>query len=108
MPCRRAERGAGDLDPLAVEADFARASASTAPDEDLDQRRLAGAVLAEDRVHFAAPQIEVDVLQRGDAAIFLADALSSPGAALCDRRSRHGVAPSSANEATTPSPLAAK
>ena len=32
--------------------------------EDFDQRRLAGAVLAEQRVDFAAPDVEIDAVER--------------------------------------------
>ena len=35
--------------------------------EDVHQRRLAGAVLAEQRVHLAAAEVEVDVVVRDDA-----------------------------------------
>ena len=42
--------------------------------EDFHQRRLAGAVLAHQRVDFAGPQVEADVGKRGDAAEILADA----------------------------------
>ena len=51
---------------------------------DLGQRRLAGAVLAEQRVDLARPQVEVDVLDGGRAVIGLGDLLH-----LDDRRSRH-------------------
>ena len=34
----------------------------------LDQRRLAGAVVAEQREHLAAPNVEVDAVERGDGA----------------------------------------
>ena len=37
----------------------------------LGQRRLAGAVLADQRMNLAAPEIEIDVLDRGHAGIEL-------------------------------------
>ena len=42
--------------------------------EDLHQRRLAGAVLAHQRVHLAGAEVEVDAVERGDAGEALADA----------------------------------
>src|SRR5690606_16597670 len=42
--------------------------------QDLDQSRLAGAILAKESVDFAAPQREVDIVERGDAKKALADA----------------------------------
>ena len=58
---RRAER-----DALAVEDDLALVGLRE-PVEDVHQRRLAGAVLAEQRVHLAAAEVEVDVVV-GDGA----------------------------------------
>ena len=43
------------------------------PVEDVHQRRLAGAVLAEQRVHLAAREVEVDVVVREDARKLLHD-----------------------------------
>ena len=43
--------------------------------QDLHQRRLAGAVLAHQRVHLAGAEVEVDAVERGDAGEALADAL---------------------------------
>ena len=43
--------------------------------EDFHQRALAGAVLADERMHFAAHQIEVDVAQRIDSGERFGDAL---------------------------------
>ena len=43
------------------------------PGEDLDQRRLAGAVLAHEGVHLAGLETEIDVLQRDHAREALAD-----------------------------------
>ena len=50
-------------------------SATIGPGRDADERRLAGAVLADDRVHLAAPHREAHVLERVDAGIALVDAL---------------------------------
>ena len=55
------------LDDLAVDDDLALVGVVEAV-EDVHQRRLAGAVLAEQRVHLAAAEIEVDVVVRDDAA----------------------------------------
>ena len=65
---RRAE-----LDRLAVEQDLALVG-PVEPVEDVHQRRLAGAVLAEEGVHLAAAQVEVDVVVREDAREALRDA----------------------------------
>ena len=43
------------------------------PVEDVHQRRLAGAVLAEQRVHLTAPDVEADVVVRYDAGELLAN-----------------------------------
>ena len=48
-------------------------SGVTAPVIDLDERRLPGAVLADERVHFARKQFERDGLQRVHARVGLAD-----------------------------------
>ena len=42
--------------------------------EDLHQRRLAGAVLAHERVNLAGAEVEVDAVERGDAGEALGDA----------------------------------
>ena len=52
--------------------------------DDLDERRLAGAVLAEQRVHLGVPDLEIGSLERMDAAVLLADA----------RRAQRAAAPS--------------
>ena len=61
----RAMRGEiGDLFALIFEgAGIGRVGAG----DDVDQRRLAGAVLAEQHMNFAAPQIEIDAFQRDHA-----------------------------------------
>ena len=59
------DRGAGQLDLARVDVVHAG--------EHLDERRLAGAVLAHQRVHLAREEPEVDVGQRLDAGELLAD-----------------------------------
>ena len=56
---RQRDRLAGELDGAAIR----RLGAG----EDLEQRRLAGAVLAEQRVDLSGSDLEVDVLERLDA-----------------------------------------
>ena len=59
-----------DLLPLILEcAGIGRIGAG----DDVDQRRLAGAVFAEQDVNLAAPKIEVDAVQRDDAGKPLRD-----------------------------------
>ena len=56
--------------------------------EDVHQRRLAGAVLAEQRVDLAAPELKVDVVVREDARELLGDpAELEDGGQPCTRRS---------------------
>src|SRR5690606_23389412 len=43
------------------------------PGENLDQRRLAGAVLAEEGVHLTRPDLELDAVERDDARVALLD-----------------------------------
>ena len=64
---RRAELGR-----LAVDQDLALVRPVEAV-EDVHQRRLAGAVLAEQRVHLALAQVEVDAVVRDDAGEALRD-----------------------------------
>ncbi len=66
---RRAE-----LERCTVDQDFALAGVGHARG-DLDERRLAGAVLAQNRVNFPGISLEIDIRQRGDAAVALGDAL---------------------------------
>ncbi len=47
------------------------------PDRDLDQRRLAGAVVAEQPKHLALAQVQVDVAQRADRPEALRDVLDA-------------------------------
>ena len=58
----------------AVETDLAVRRREVAGD-DLDQRRLAGAVVAHEPQHFAGLDREIDALQRLDRAEMLGDAL---------------------------------
>ena len=64
--------GGAEGDRLSVQQDLAGIRA-VEPVEDVHQRRLAGAVLAEQRVHLAAPDVEVDVVVGDDARELLAD-----------------------------------
>src|SRR5205814_2785684 len=66
---RRRER-----DRLPVQPDLAGVRA-VEPVQDVHQRRLARAVLPEQRVHFAAPHVERDVVVGDDAWKLLADPL---------------------------------
>jgi hypothetical protein len=70
MPSARAAGGRGDLHRLAVPADLALVGPDRAVD-DLHQRRLAGAVLAEDGVDLAGRDLQahpVVGLDRPDTA----------------------------------------
>jgi hypothetical protein len=53
------------------------------PGEDLDQRRLARAVLTQQAVHLTGPDVEVDAVQGADARELLDDAVH------LEQRSRH-------------------
>ena len=64
---------------LAVQQDLP-ASGHERPGQALDQRRLAGAVVADDREHLAGEQVEVDAVEADDAAEGLTScALTAPG-----------------------------
>ena len=63
---------AGDVTRLALEEDLAGVDRVDAGDR-LDQRRLAGAVVADERHHLALAHLEVDVAQRLDGAERLRD-----------------------------------
>ena len=71
----RAARRA-DFDRLAIEQDLALVGLVDAG-EDLHQRRLAGAVLAHQRMHFAGVQLQPDPVQRANARKRLARHRSS-------------------------------
>ena len=66
--------GRMDLDRLPVELDGA-ARRAVHPGEDLGEGRLAGPVLAEQRVNLAAVEVEIDVGQHLDAGEGLRDAV---------------------------------
>ncbi len=55
---------------LAFERDLALVGMHGAGDR-LDQRRLAGAVVADDGEHFAGVEVEIRVVESGDAAVAL-------------------------------------
>ena len=67
MPAALASAGDGEATLLALEDHAARARLEAAGD-DLDQRRLAGAVVAEQRHDLAAADRETDAAQRFDRA----------------------------------------
>ena len=73
MPPSTASRGVTAASSRLADADGAAVGGVHAGD-DLDQRRLAGAVLAEERVHLAGEDVEVDVLEHADAGEGLRDA----------------------------------
>ena len=73
MPARAASDGFGEGDGPAGEAHLAGVGPQHARD-DLDQRRLAGAVLAEHGVDGAAAAGEVDAFEGADALEVLRDA----------------------------------
>ena len=58
--------GRVDIDGAAVDEDFALVAAKSAG-HDLDKRRLAGAVLSQERMHFAGFNAEIDMIQRPHA-----------------------------------------
>ena len=71
-PRRLGLRRRGEVALGAVEHDAARGRLQAAGD-DLDQRRLAGAVVAEQGHHLAAADVEADAAQRFDGAEILDD-----------------------------------
>ena len=73
-PARSASRTLAKRTGVAVDADLAVVVGVHAG-EDLHQRRLAGAVLADQRVHLAGAKLEVDAVERGDAGEALGDRL---------------------------------
>ena len=85
MPTSRASRGLVEADRPAVEDDLALARRMEAG-EDLHQRRLAGAVVADHAQHLALGEMEVDVIERGDRAEELARCCGLPKAAARDLR----------------------
>ena len=73
MPAAQASRGLLQASGL-PETRISPSSGVIDAGEDLDQRRLAGAVLADQRRHFARPQRETDIVQRAHAGKALGDA----------------------------------
>ncbi len=67
MPCSIASRGLDDGERLAAPADLAGVGLDQSG-EDLQQRRLAGAVLADERMRLALGHVEADAAQRVDGA----------------------------------------
>ncbi len=82
---RRAER-----DGIAVDQDLAARRAHDAR-EDLDQRRLACAVVADDRVHLAGAQVEADAAQGDDAPEALGHVARLEDRIVTRPRARGGV-----------------
>ena len=75
MPARRASRVDAERLRRAIDDDLALVAARRVhAAEDLDQRRLAGAVLADEAEHLARLDRERDVVQRAHARELLADA----------------------------------
>ena len=72
IPASIAAFGEPSVTRLAVDQDLALVRL-VEPVEDVHQRRLAGAVLAEQRVHLALAQVEVDAVVRDDAGEPLRD-----------------------------------
>ena len=70
------------VDDAAAQADLAGVGAMDAG-EDLDQRRLAGAVLAEQRMHLAGADVEVDSVERQRAGEALGQAGDLEQARVC-------------------------
>ena len=73
MPCRIASRGDRKLDRLTVDQDLARVERDGAGD-DLAERRLAGAVLADKGVDLAGGDGQADIVERSCTAVPLAHA----------------------------------
>ena len=73
-------RGEGDR--LAERTRSSPAIGALRAGQDLEQRRLAGAVLAEQRVDLAGPHFEIDIVERQHAGKALADRRSSGGCGL--------------------------
>ena len=73
IPRAIASDGSADRDGVAVEEDLALVGRRQ-PVQDVHQGRLAGAVLAEQRVDLAGPDVEVDRVVCDDARVALRDA----------------------------------
>ena len=72
------------------------------PVEDVHQRRLAGAVLAEERVHLAAAEVEVDVVVGDDAREALGDPAKLENGPLVHRARFYGARPDGARPRRQP------
>ena len=97
----RADR-AGDLDRLPVEREGAARRAMHAG-EDLGEGRLAGAVLAQQRVDFARAQVEIDVAQHFDAGEGLGDAAGRDQRERCTSSAQcAGTGASGCDQASAP------
>ena len=81
MPASRASIGDLKCTALPVEQDFA-AVGDHRTAERLDQRRLAGAVVADDRQDFARHQVEIGVVERHHPAVALVERRAPRGSAL--------------------------
>ena len=75
MPASRAAIGDVKCTTLAAKPNLAGVGNDRAA-EGLDQRRLAGAVVADDREDLARIKVEVGVVERGDPAVALDEAAS--------------------------------
>src|SRR4029077_21057857 len=65
------------LEPPPVDDDLAPGTGRVEPRQDLDQRRLARPVGADERVDLAAPDVEADSVDRARAGSRLPDALDA-------------------------------
>ena len=105
MAMPRASASAGDVKRSGLPSNSISPTELVDAGEHLGQRRLAGAVLADDRVDLARGQREIDVLDRGNAAKFLGRALRIRGAGSCRVALRRSADVESRR--CTPDPLAA-
>ena len=80
MPWRAASVGAAQDDRLAAQEDLAGVRLVDAG-QDAHQRRLAGAVLADQAHHLVRPELEAHRLERMHAGKALVDAAAAPGPA---------------------------
>ena len=108
MPRRRASTGEAMRTGRPSQSDFAGARLDDAV-EDLDEGRLAGAVLAEQRVDLAAPDREVDAVIGEEPAVALGDAAERDEGSAAPVRSRgHRITgPSTSGDASSSSRRAA-
>ena len=73
MPASIASRAEPNVDVFSLQEDLACVGVIQAV-EDVHESRLAGAVLTEQRMHLASPNIQIDVVVGDDARELLADA----------------------------------